>query len=200
MCDCPLKMKPVDQHPPVDAHQDLLHQTLRLLGLKIGRMNIVGTGQEPRTIDVPHVVGNIGRVVKPRPAEPTLPEVLEPSRDAKHRVQPGVERGHPVGQVGYTVTVCPIDTLSPAKQVVVDICGDHDQLIHKTDKQRLVLPGPDVVHRFLKKIVTHAVRNDRNLGTTLLAARLHGAHLVSVQVVVQRRENVSQLVGRAARV
>ena len=23
-------MEPVDQHPPVDAHQDLLHQTLRL--------------------------------------------------------------------------------------------------------------------------------------------------------------------------
>ena len=55
-----------------------------------------------------------------------------------------------------------------------------------------------MVYRLLKEIVTHAVRDDRDLDTALRLPCLHGALLVPAQVVVQRRQDLGQFVGRAS--
>ena len=85
-----MQLEAVDKDTPIDTLQELFHQSLGWWCLEVGRVHTVGTRQQTGTINISHVVGDIGRIVEAGPAEPTLSEVLESGRNPEHRVEPRV--------------------------------------------------------------------------------------------------------------
>src|SRR5207237_3074090 len=67
------------------------------------------------------------------------------------------------GEIGDGAAVI-IIWRSSIEEIVVNVRGDHDELINETDEQRLILAGPSIVHGFLQNVVAHTVGDHRDLG------------------------------------
>ncbi len=127
--------------------------------------------------------------------------MLQSRRHAEHLIEPGIQRGDAVAQVGHQVAVA-AGRLIALKKIVVDIGCDHDELVDQADQLRIVELFRRGDERLLHDVVAHAVREHRHFHAAELR-RIVGARgdaLTQGEIVVQFDQQSGEIGRTRARV
>ena len=124
-------------------------------------------------------------------------KVLESSRSAQDGITATVQSGDPIRQVVDRRAVAVVGSAG-VEEVVVNISGDHEELVDQAHEKRLVFARPGGSHRLLEEVVPHTVGDDRDLGFARLVGvtvRGDGDLLHFDQPIEQLREDIGEIPG-----